>query len=136
MGEDLLTCALESREHSGRVRAIGSYVTPTEFFKYTRQDRQHAKQQKEVELVEAKKEIKEQKSMIDELFLRIANLEANMSKGKDSALEEKGSCSVKLSKLSKCQLKDDEDEFDDVTFVDKLHALEVYFFHGLYFYLQ
>ncbi|KAH6835404.1 hypothetical protein C2S53_003255 [Perilla frutescens var. hirtella] len=29
LGEDLLTCALESPEHSGRVRAIGSYVTPS-----------------------------------------------------------------------------------------------------------
>ena len=32
-GEDVLTTALESREHSGRVRAVGGYVTPKQYFK-------------------------------------------------------------------------------------------------------
>lgn len=36
-GEDVLTTALESREHSGRVRAVGGYITPKQYFKLPRE---------------------------------------------------------------------------------------------------
>lgn len=61
LGEDLLTCALQNGEHSGRVRGIGSYVTPTAYFKYPKQGRRSAKHDHAAELVEAKKEISDQK---------------------------------------------------------------------------
>ncbi|XP_074347390.1 uncharacterized protein LOC141686242 [Apium graveolens] len=35
--EDVLTTALESREHSGRVRAVGGYITPKQYFNLSRE---------------------------------------------------------------------------------------------------
>ena len=35
--EDVLTTALESQEHSGRVRAVGGYITPKQYFKLPRE---------------------------------------------------------------------------------------------------
>lgn len=35
--EDVLTTALESLEHSGRVRAVGGYITPKQFFNLPRE---------------------------------------------------------------------------------------------------
>ena len=35
--EDVLTTALESREHSGRVRAVGGYITPKQYFNFPRE---------------------------------------------------------------------------------------------------
>lgn len=31
-GEDVLTKALETPEHSGRVHAVGGYITPKQYF--------------------------------------------------------------------------------------------------------
>lgn len=36
-GEDVLTTALESREHSGRVRGVGGYITPKQYFNLPRE---------------------------------------------------------------------------------------------------
>lgn len=35
--EDVLTTALESQEHSGKVRAVGGYITPKQYFKLPRE---------------------------------------------------------------------------------------------------
>lgn len=75
-GEDVLTTALESREHSGRVRAVGGYVTPKRYFNLPKEkkiritkaelmarDRQRDEQlQKKTQALEA--EIAQLKTMI------------------------------------------------------------------------
>ncbi|KAH6828586.1 hypothetical protein C2S53_017370 [Perilla frutescens var. hirtella] len=106
MDGDLLTCALEKPEHSGRVRAVGGYVTPSMYFKVPRGGQRGVKHD-DFELMEAKKEISMSREMIRDLYEKIAELQTTMKKDKD--IEEKGSCSVKWVKsYSKDEFVDDE----------------------------
>ncbi|XP_057804697.1 uncharacterized protein LOC131020066 isoform X3 [Salvia miltiorrhiza] len=125
-GEDLLTCALESGEHSGRVRAVGSYVTPSMFFKHGRKRRQHMENEQLVDLMEAKKHIVEQNEMICHLHDRLSKLEAAIAKDKDD--EVKGSHDKQPSHLMdedfEEEEEEEEEEEDEVVLVEKFDALQ------------
>ncbi|KAG6496093.1 hypothetical protein ZIOFF_043941 [Zingiber officinale] len=91
--EDILTKALNSNEHGGRVRGIGANVTPSSFFKLARGKVQIDKAAYERQ----QKEFKEAKTMLSDQGDRIKKLEAMVLKlsGREFESEEKGSCSVK-----------------------------------------
>ncbi|KAG6501787.1 hypothetical protein ZIOFF_041671 [Zingiber officinale] len=91
--EDILTKALNSNEHGGRVRGIGANVTPSSFFKLARGKVQIDKAAYERQ----QKEFKEAKAMLSDQGDRIKKLEAMVLKlsGREFESEEKGSCSVK-----------------------------------------
>lgn len=58
---DLLTAALGKGEHSGHVRGVGAYVTPSKFFKTSREKRPKIDEKTAHELEDAKKKIEETK---------------------------------------------------------------------------
>ncbi|XP_042397150.1 uncharacterized protein LOC121987418 [Zingiber officinale] len=107
---DILSKALSSEEHSGRVRGVGGYVTPTFYFNVGSivqkhlVDEQFILQQKE--LMEAKILISQQNARISNQDERIQKLEAMFRKGAcDLDTDEKGSCSVKLHPMSDENIK-------------------------------
>ena len=59
-----MTAALETPEHSGRVRGVGGFVTPKSFFNLPRQRTRISKAQLSEELENQKKEIAQLKAMI------------------------------------------------------------------------
>lgn len=130
LGEDLLTCALEKPEHSGRVRAIGSYVTPTMYFRLPPERRKGLTKDQAVELIEAQKQIGEQKEIISHLHDRLSRLEAAIQKdlnneGNGLIIEGKGSCSVKKpSRLIDEDMHNDDEE-DEVFVMQKTDAVQV-----------
>ncbi|KAH6787677.1 hypothetical protein C2S52_007229 [Perilla frutescens var. hirtella] len=94
--QDILTQALETPEHCGRVRAVGGNITPTIYFNLTRGMSGVGKMQ-------------EMSKMMLQMNAKIIELE-NYIKLKDS--EEKGSCLVKNN--NDIQVIDDEVEIADV----------------------
>ncbi|KAH6781926.1 hypothetical protein C2S51_007219 [Perilla frutescens var. frutescens] len=117
MDGDLLTCALEKPEHSGRVRGVGGYVTPSMYFKVPRGGRRGVKLD-DFELMEVKKEISASREMIKDLYEKIAELQTAMKKDRDN--DEKSSCFVKWVKgYSKDEFLDEE-----VMLVEKQNALQ------------
>ena len=137
--EDILTKALNSNEHGGRVRGIGANVTPSSFFKLARGKVQIDKAAYESQ----QKEFKEAKAMLSYQGDRLEKLEAMVLKlsGREFDSEEKGSCSVKPqclidikpeverhTRLSNEGLEEHDD--DDVKVIEKDSALQVKFiFH-------
>lgn len=121
--QDVLTIALNSQEHPGRVRAVGSHVTPTVYFnvpkgKALQNELLLAQQQ---ELIETK--------------ARLAKLEAAVFKMSASVeTDEKGSCSAAKSEhfakfpySPPAKNLSNEGNFDDdeVQLVDTVDALQV-----------
>ncbi|KAH6777402.1 hypothetical protein C2S51_008714 [Perilla frutescens var. frutescens] len=94
--EDILTQALETPEHCGRVRVVGGNITPTIYFNITRGMSSVGKMQ-------------EMSKMMVQMNAKIIELE-NYIKSKDS--EEKGSCSVKNN--NDIHVIDDEVEIANV----------------------
>ncbi|KAH6785854.1 hypothetical protein C2S51_038309 [Perilla frutescens var. frutescens] len=116
--EDLLTCALETPEHSGRLRAVGCYITPTKYYK-----RRHKGEDEKRMMTEIREQINEHKEHIDKLNARIDKLEAIVARNKDN--DEKSSCSVKLQDpLKDEEFDDNDDDDDDVQLVDKVDSLQ------------
>ncbi|KAG6517654.1 hypothetical protein ZIOFF_021050 [Zingiber officinale] len=85
--EDILTKALNSNEHGGRVRGIGANVTPSSFFKLARGEVQIDKAAYERQ----QKEFKEAKAMLSDQGDRIEKLEAMVLElsGREFESEEK-----------------------------------------------
>ncbi|KAK6125190.1 hypothetical protein DH2020_041056 [Rehmannia glutinosa] len=115
--EDLLTAALNSEEHSGRVRGIGGSVTPSVYFGVARGKKVvdhdlYITQQKE--LIETRKKVSECES-------RLQKVEALLYSGHkkvNAEHEEKASCTVK----SECDVIKDEVECEKSMLNDeKLH---------------
>ncbi|KAH6777141.1 hypothetical protein C2S51_008453 [Perilla frutescens var. frutescens] len=106
--EDLLTTALETPEHYGRVRDVGAYVHPDAYFKYPKEKKRSQYDVKILELESAKKRI----------FDRLGKLEATVS-AKDKFYEEKGSCTAKNQDTG-----DDDECEEDVVLLDKEAALK------------
>ncbi|XP_075497743.1 uncharacterized protein LOC142534979 [Primulina tabacum] len=115
---DILTKALDSYEHSGRVRGVGGHITPSIYFNIGRvwkspfgDDHIFLNQTKE--LMEAKiliskqdARIAEQNARISDQDARIQRLEEMFKKGASNFdIEEKGSCSVKLHPMSDDKIK-------------------------------
>ncbi|KAH6787600.1 hypothetical protein C2S52_007152 [Perilla frutescens var. hirtella] len=136
--DDLLTCALEKLEHSGRVRGIGAYVNPSTYFKCPRERRFRVDEEQARELEDAKKRISQQDNvlaeydtrmhlqdkLISELLDRIEKLEEGAGT-KTKLTEEKGSCSVKLPSVEFGEeYEDDELDEDAVILVDGLATLK------------
>ncbi|XP_073128723.1 uncharacterized protein [Henckelia pumila] len=96
--EDILTKALNTGEHGGRVRAVGGHITPTLYFNVGRclktdiVDREVMIEQGK-ELVEAKKLIAKQDTRIEEQDTRIKKLEAIIYKNGawENDVDDKGS---------------------------------------------
>ncbi|XP_075507617.1 uncharacterized protein LOC142544458 [Primulina tabacum] len=115
---DILTKALDSYEHSGRVRGVGGHITPSIYFNIGRvwkspfgDDHIFLNQTKE--LMEAKiliskqdAQIAEQNARISDQDARIQRLEEMFKKGASNFdIEEKGSCLVKLHPMSDDKIK-------------------------------
>ncbi|XP_075481234.1 uncharacterized protein LOC142521947 [Primulina tabacum] len=115
---DILTKALDSYEHSGRVRGVGGHITPSIYFYIGRvwkspfgDDHIFLNQTKE--LMEAKiliskqdARIAEQNARISDQDARIQRLEEMFKKGASNFdIEEKGSFSVKLHPMSDDKIK-------------------------------
>ena len=121
-----------TKEHHGRVRAVGSHVTPTVYFNVPK-----GKGVK-IEFRVQQEEFLAQKEELMETKARLQKLEALVHKMTASPLdvtEDKGSCSAKMSHPVKFsfvepakQLFNEEktDDDEDVTLVDTLDALQVY----------
>ena len=121
--EDVLTVALMSKEHHGRVRAVGSHVTPTVYFSLPK-----AKADKVDIFLSQQEELMETKA-------RLQKLEAAVFKTSASPVDtdEKGSCSAKSEHPVKFsyaeppkQLFSEEKDDEDVLLVDTIDALQVY----------
>ncbi|XP_042430600.1 uncharacterized protein LOC122017137 isoform X3 [Zingiber officinale] len=128
--EDILTKALNSREHGGRVRVVGGHITPTLFFNVSRWKTDDLN--REI-MIEQKRELVEARKLIQEQDTRIQKLEAIVYKkgAWSSDIDDKGSCSVKLPQQNDNKLKTDKtfpsyEEFNDVEMqvVDKEVALQ------------
>ncbi|XP_073034989.1 uncharacterized protein [Primulina eburnea] len=115
--DGILTKALETEEHAGRVRGIGGHITPTIYFNGGRnwKGSEHKR-----ELMEAKKKISEQDA-------RIKKLEAIMYKSGacDMSIDDKGSCSVKLNQMRESDMKHDDVELKIVSKFDVLQGKQV-----------
>ncbi|XP_042432737.1 uncharacterized protein LOC122019324 [Zingiber officinale] len=128
--EDILTKALNSREHSGHVRVVGGHITPSLFFNGSRWKTDHVDREL---LIEQKRELVEARKLIQDQDTRIQNLEAIVYKkgAWGSDIDDKGSCSVKLPQQNDNKLNTDKtfpshEEFNDVEMqvVDKEVALQ------------
>lgn len=115
LAEDLLTCALETPEHSGRVRAAGCYITPTKYFK-----RRQNGEDRKLMMIEVQRHINDNKTLLDKLNARLEKLEA-IVQNKDN--DEKSSSSVKLQYAQKDEEFVDNDD-DDVQLADKVDSLQ------------
>ncbi|XP_073123545.1 uncharacterized protein [Henckelia pumila] len=129
--EDILTKALESYEHSGRVRAVGGHITPTLYFNVGR-IRKSVDIDRDL-IIEQKKELLETRKLISEQDARIQKLEAFVLKKGAwvSEIDDKSSCSVKLHQLNEPFLKTDNNlpnyedlDNDEMEVVDKSVALQ------------
>ena len=130
--EDVLTMALNKKEHGGRVRAIGSYVTPTVYFNlpaegnYELTNELFLAQQKE--LIQALTKNAEQDKRIEKLEAAVFKLGANVVD-----TDEKGSCSVKPDpslneteiRIQKKHSSERDSDNDDIIFVDTIDAFKV-----------
>ena len=126
--EDVLTLALDSKEHPGRVRAVGSHVTPTVYFNVPK-----AKSLQTDLLIAQQRKLMDRR--VEKLDRRVEQLEATIVKMSASVVgtDEKGSCSAKeepsvkfaeiqcASYLSNEKNSDD----DDVMLVDTVDILQV-----------
>ncbi|XP_073020481.1 uncharacterized protein [Primulina eburnea] len=110
---DILTKALDSYEHSGRVRGVGGHITPSIYFNIGRVWKspfgdEHILLNQTKELMEAKILISEQDARIVEQNARISDQDARIQlleemfkkAASNFDIEEKGSCSVKLNPMS------------------------------------
>lgn len=75
--KDVLTTALKTEEHSGRVRAVGSFITPKEFFNLPRQRRIT----KDELLARDKQRSEELEKTKQDLMAQIAQLKAMIEAG-------------------------------------------------------
>ncbi|XP_073031271.1 uncharacterized protein [Primulina eburnea] len=105
--DGILTKALETEEHAGRVRGIGGHITPTVYFNVGRNWKgsdvaKDVSNEHKREMMEAKKKISKQDA-------RIKKLEAIMYKSGvcDRSIDEKGSFSVKLNQMNESDMKHD-----------------------------
>ncbi|XP_073057676.1 uncharacterized protein [Primulina eburnea] len=91
--KDILTKALNSDEHGGRVRAVGGHITPTLYFNVGRSWKTEDVDRKL--MIEQKKDLIEARKLIQEQDTRIQKLEAIIYKigAWDSEIDDKGSCS-------------------------------------------
>ena len=125
--EDVLTVALMSKEHPGRVRAVGSHITPTVYFTIPKQKGCNVQifLAQQDELMETKETIQELEDAVFKMNAQAVDM------------NERGSCSVKSEhnvKISYAEparnlsreRKPDKDDDDDVQLVDTLDALQVY----------
>ena len=85
--DDVLTKALKTVEHTGRVRGVGGFVNPSTYFnlpkqkriRITRADLLARDRERDLELEETKKMLKEQQEKMEaQLLQKIAQLEALM----------------------------------------------------------
>lgn len=106
-GEDLLTCALGTQEHSGRVRGVGAYISPSMYFKMPFQGGKVSKMGKKGDISDARMQISQQNEMIALLSDRLMKLEEAIAKDKET--EGKGSCSVKQA----CRILDEDLELNE-----------------------
>ncbi|XP_073041868.1 uncharacterized protein [Primulina eburnea] len=106
--KDILTKALNSDEHGGRVRAVGGHITPTLYFNVGRSWKTEDVDRKL--MIEQKKELIEARKLIQEQDTRIQKLQAIVyKKGSwDSEIDDKGSCSVKLHQVNENEMKIDK----------------------------
>lgn len=86
--DDILTQALETPEHSGRVRGIGGQVTPTVYFNLSKGAGMGAGNVMQKMRVEFGKQMADFKAEMDAKLLELHQMLKNDT-------EEKGSCSVK-----------------------------------------
>ncbi|XP_075482687.1 uncharacterized protein LOC142522962 isoform X1 [Primulina tabacum] len=123
--DGILTKALETEEHAGRVRGIGGHITPTIYFNVGR-NWKGSDVVKDVS-TEHKRELMEAKKKISEQDVRIKKLEAIMYKSGacDMSIDEKGSCSVKLNQMNESEMKHDDVELQIVSKFDVLHGKQV-----------
>lgn len=121
----MLTCALEKRKHSGRVRGVGAYVTPSMYFRLPKERRRCCVKNDQVpSLIEANNLISELNEVIAELFARLKKVEVATQKDKD--IEEKGSCSVKQPcRLMDQEMDDDGKEDNDLMVLQKVDVMHV-----------
>ncbi|XP_075483398.1 uncharacterized protein LOC142523476 [Primulina tabacum] len=108
--DGILTKALESEEHAGRVRGIGGHITPTIYFNVGR-NWKCSDVAKDV-ITEHKRELMEAKKKISEQDACIKKLEAIFYKSGvcDMSIHDKGSCSVKLNQMNESNMKHDDVE--------------------------
>ncbi|XP_073017558.1 uncharacterized protein [Primulina eburnea] len=110
---DILTKALDSYEHSGRVRGVGGHITPSIYFNIGRVWKspfgdEHILLNQTKELMEAKILISEQDACIAKQNARISDQDARIQcleemfkkAASNFDIEEKGSFSVKLNPMS------------------------------------
>ncbi|XP_073051647.1 uncharacterized protein [Primulina eburnea] len=119
--DGILTKALETEEHAGRVRGIGGHITPTIYFNVGRNWKgSDVSTEHKRELMEAKKKISEQDA-------RIKKLEAIMYKNGacDMSIDDKGSCSEKLNQMNESDMKHDDVELQIVSKFDVLQGKQV-----------
>lgn len=122
--EDVLTVALDAKEHPGRVRAVGSQVTPTVYF--------NTPKEKGKSKANLRRELMEQKARIQKLEAVVFKLDPS-----SAHTDEKGSCSEKMEPVNlsnaepvrslHSEIKPDADDVDDdVVLINTLDALQVY----------
>nr|GMD22314.1 putative Ulp1 protease family catalytic domain, putative transposase, Ptta/En/Spm, plant [Ipomoea batatas] len=117
--EDILTKALESKEHGGRVRGIGGHVNPSTYFRVGRGNLSTNEQN----LLLQQAKFEDRIAKLETLVLKNAGIDD---------IEEKGSCNAKGAKS--CVKSEDEiehfkkldfdDDDEDLMFIEKEDALE------------
>ncbi|XP_019196472.1 PREDICTED: uncharacterized protein LOC109190440 [Ipomoea nil] len=122
--EDILTQALESKEHGGRVRAIGGHVNPSTYFRLG----------KGMLPNHEKNVLLRRQATVEDRVAKLENLVLQNVAFKSSSIEEKGSCTAKdakgAMKLSEEEIGfmkqklDFEDDDDELQFIDKEDVLE------------
>ncbi|XP_019170859.1 PREDICTED: uncharacterized protein LOC109175436 [Ipomoea nil] len=122
--EDILTQALESKEHGGRVRAIGGHVNPSTYFRLG----------KGMLPNHEKNVLLRRQATVEDRVAKLENLVLQNVAFKSSPIEEKGSCTAKdakgAMKLSEEEIGfmkqklDFEDDDDELQFIDKEDVLE------------
>lgn len=100
---DVLSVALETPEHSGRVRGVGGFVSPKLFFNLPRQRIRVSKAQLSEELARQNKEIVELKAMIS-----ATNLGSPIISDKSSCHVEKIETKSTIAKELIVDLDDDD----------------------------